>query len=61
MKLLALACVASLFTVTSAPAHHAFAAEFDIKRPIKLRGVVTKLAWINPHSWIYIEIGRAHV
>ncbi|HYK18709.1 MAG TPA: DUF6152 family protein [Bryobacteraceae bacterium] len=37
-------------------AHHAFAAEFDINRPIKLRGTVTKMDWINPHSWIHIDV-----
>ena len=37
-------------------AHHSFAAEFDIKRPIKLRGTVTRMEWINPHSWIHIDV-----
>ena len=37
-------------------AHHAFAAEFDAKRPVKLRGVVTKMEWINPHAWIHIDV-----
>ncbi len=37
-------------------AHHAFSAEFDAKRPVKLRGVVTKMEWINPHSWIHIDV-----
>lgn len=37
-------------------AHHAFAAEFDASRPIKLKGTVTKLDWINPHSWIHIDV-----
>ena len=37
-------------------AHHAFAAEFDINRPISLRGMVTKMEWINPHSWIHIDV-----
>jgi Family of unknown function (DUF6152) len=37
-------------------AHHAFAAEFDINRPIKLRGTVVKMDWINPHSWIHINV-----
>ncbi len=37
-------------------AHHAFAAEFDAKKPVKLRGVVTKMEWINPHAWIHIEV-----
>ena len=36
--------------------HHAFAAEFDPKRPVKLRGVVTKMEWINPHAWMHIDV-----
>lgn len=41
-----------------APAHHAFAAEFDAKKPIKLRGTVAKMEWINPHTWIHIDVKR---
>lgn len=37
-------------------AHHAFAAEFDAKKPIKLEGKVTKMEWINPHAWIHIDV-----
>ena len=37
-------------------AHHAFAAEFDAKRPIKLQGTVTKMEWINPHAWLHIDV-----
>ena len=37
-------------------AHHSFAAEFDAKRPVKLKGTVTKMEWINPHSWIHIDV-----
>src|SRR6185436_14411787 len=40
-------------------AHHSFAAEFDSKKPIKLRGVVTKMEWINPHAWIHIDVKKA--
>lgn len=36
-------------------AHHAFAAEFDSNLPISLKGVVTKVEWINPHAWIHID------
>ena len=43
-------------SVAPAWAHHAFAAEFDAARPVELRGVVTKMEWINPHSWITIDV-----
>jgi hypothetical protein len=37
-------------------AHHAFAAEFDADKPVKLTGAVTKVEWMNPHTWFYIDV-----
>ena len=48
--------VAMLSTTRSVLAHHAFAAEFDASKPVKLRGTVTKMEWINPHTWIHIHV-----
>ena len=41
-----------------ASAHHSFAAEYDANDPVTLTGTVTKMAWINPHAWIYIAVAK---
>ena len=41
---------------TSTSAHHAFTAEFDANQPVTMRGLVTKIEWINPHSWLYVDV-----
>lgn len=37
-------------------AHHAFSAEFDADKPVTLRGVVSKMEWVNPHAWLYVDV-----
>ncbi len=39
-------------------AHHAFSAEFDASKPIKLQGTVQKMEWVNPHSWLTLEVKK---
>jgi hypothetical protein len=51
-----LAMGAVLLAAAPVWAHHAFAAEFDGKTPVKLQGTVTKMEWINPHAWIHIDV-----
>ena len=45
-----------VLAAASVSAHHAFAAEFDANKPITLKGTVTKMEWINPHSWIHLDV-----
>jgi len=47
-------------TLSASPllAHHAFGAEFDRDAPIRLQGRIVKLEWVNPHTWIHIEVAK---
>ena len=59
MKIRMLAVVAGLVVLASAMpvlAHHSFAAEFDATKPVNLTGVVTKVEWMNPHTYFYIDV-----
>ena len=52
----AIAAIALLAAGSAARAHHAFAAEFDVNKPIKFEGKLIKWDMVNPHSWFYMEI-----
>jgi len=54
--LFAASVLAAVGTATPVGAHHAFAAEFDSTQPITLRGSVTRVEWINPHTWIHLDV-----
>jgi hypothetical protein len=45
-----------LLTAIPGAAHHSFAAEFDLGKPVNVHGTVTKVDWVNPHSWIYVDV-----
>jgi hypothetical protein len=53
--------VVSLLLAAAPPvaAHHAFAAEFDVNQPVKVKGTLTKVEWVNPHAWIYVDVKGA--
>lgn len=48
-------CAALVAVHSGSDAHHAFAAEFDADKPVLLRGKITRIEWINPHSWLHVS------
>ena len=58
IRLLSFVCTLVLGSSGAALAHHAFAVEFDAKKPVKFTGIVTKMLWVNPHAWIYMDVKK---
>jgi hypothetical protein len=48
--------VVALFLIAPLFAHHAFSAEYDNTKPVKVQGVVSKVEWKNPHIWFYVDV-----
>jgi len=48
----------ALGMVTPVVAHHSFSAEFGASKPVKLRGTVTEMEWINPHAWVHVDVKK---
>jgi uncharacterized protein DUF6152 len=58
-RVLVLAAAILLLVGVQVWAHHAFASEFDVNKPVHLTGTVTKLELVNPHAWIYVDVKDA--
>ena len=50
------AIVAVVFAVTAAQAHHSVSGQFDVSKPITLKGVISKIDWINPHIYVHLDV-----
>ena len=60
-KLATVVCVVGLAMcggATSVWAHHAFAAEFDANKPVSFKGTITKMEWVNPHTWLHVDVKK---
>jgi len=59
-KMLSVVAVGGLLVMGGVPAfaHHAFSSEFDANKPVEFTGTVTKMEWVNPHSWIHVDVKK---
>jgi hypothetical protein len=58
-RIVAIAGIGVMLAAGSVAGHHAFSAEFDAARPVKLVGTITKTEWVNPHAWVYLDVKGA--
>jgi len=56
--LIGVAGISVMLATASLRAHHAFSAEFDAEKPLKLEGTISKTEWVNPHAWIHIDVKK---
>jgi len=59
MKLFVAIFIVMVIAALPVAAHHAFAAEFDVNSPVAVKGTVTKVEWVNPHAWLYVDVKDA--
>ena len=56
MRLVAILLCLGISVTVPLLSHHAFSSEFDANKPVKLKGTVSRIEWINPHTWIHVDV-----